>query len=79
METKIVVLATILCTMLVLSQVSAAPLEDQLPDTTGLFFGKRNHPNMNNLLFGRRSNEYDARRMCKYVESVCSRWGVNDE
>jgi hypothetical protein len=36
---------------------NAAALEDQLPDTTGLFFGKRGlHPNMNNLLFGRRSS-----------------------
>ena len=36
---------------------TAAPLDDQLPDTTGLFFGKRapSHPNMNNLLFGHRS------------------------
>lgn len=35
METKIVVLASILCTILLVQHLSAEPIEDQLPDTTG--------------------------------------------
>jgi len=42
-------------TILLLGSVLSAPLDEQLPDTTGLFFGKRAHPDMNTLLFGRRS------------------------
>ena len=35
METKIVVLAAILCTSLLVQNLAAEPLEDALPDTTG--------------------------------------------
>ena len=40
---------------LYVQQTEALPLEDQLPEDTGLFFGKRSshNPNFNNLLFGR--------------------------
>jgi len=77
----------------VLKTTSAAALEDQLPDTTGLFFGKRGtHPNMNNLLFGRRSSEAaahqlvldrlredEARQVCKAVRITCSKLALDDD
>lgn len=54
----------------------------------GLFFGKRaSHPNLNNLLFGRRSYgqlknkilHEDARRICRNVVAMCSGLAENDE
>ena len=83
MQTKIVILATILAAMLVFQCACADPLRDQLPDTTGLFFGKRgSHPNMNNLLFGRRSYPIedleDARKVCRAVQATCARWGLDE-
>lgn len=84
-------LAAVACMALISmsSQVGAAALEDQLPDTTGLFFGKRAaHPNMNNLLFGRRSS-YATRPMlidrpltediCKAVRVTCAKLALDDE
>jgi hypothetical protein len=83
------ILAAVVCMALitVTSEVRAAALEDQLPDTTGLFFGKRAaHPNMNNLLFGRRS--FSSRQLmerpltedvCKAVHISCSKLGLNDD
>merc|ERR1712105_186401 len=55
MDTKLTILVSVLTFILLLGCVCSAPLDEQLPDTTGLFFGKRSHPNMNSLLFGRRS------------------------
>ena len=84
MQTKILVIfASILAAMLVFQCACADPLRDQLPDTTGLFFGKRgSHPNMNNLLFGRRSYPIedldDARRVCRAVQATCARWGLDE-
>jgi len=83
--------AAVLCLVLITmsSEVSAAALDDQLPDTTGLFFGKRaTHPNMNNLLFGRRS--YASRPLltdrlpltddiCKAVQITCSKLALLDD
>ena len=37
METKLVVLAAILCTSLLIQNLAAEPLEDALPDTTGMY------------------------------------------
>ena len=86
-------LAAVACIALVsvFSQVGAAALEDQLPDTTGLFFGKRAaHPNMNNMLFGRRSG-YVTRQMllqrppalneelCKAIRIACAKLALSDE
>merc|ERR1712137_288821 len=87
MDTKLVIIATFLCSVLVMYSVTGDPLEDQLPDTTGLFFGKRaSHPNLNNLLFGRRSYgqlknkilHEDARRICRNVVAMCSGLAVED-
>lgn len=58
---------------------------DQLPDTTGLFFGKRSHPNMNGLLFGKRNMDQDkfdaeeARQVCKAVQVTCEKWGLGEK
>jgi hypothetical protein len=55
---------------------AAANLDDLLPDTTGLFFGKRaSHLNMNNLLFGNRFNE-DAIAFNKLLPGVSSVLGA---
>ncbi len=90
MDTKIIVLASLLCGALIVCHVAGEPLEDKLPDTTGLFFGKRgSHPNMNNLLFGRRSysgkvgaskvvDVDEAREACRVAAQTCSRWGFYD-
>ncbi|KAI0221842.1 hypothetical protein LSAT2_026902 [Lamellibrachia satsuma] len=86
METTRVMLACVLLVCLA-HLTSTEPLEDQLPDTTGLFFGKRSsNPNLNNLLFNRRSYSQarpgkfslaDARRVCRTVRVTCARWGVD--
>ncbi len=54
---------------------------------SGLFFGKRaSHPNLNNLLFGRRSYglqsklmHEDVRRVCRTVVPVCSKYVLEEE
>ena len=89
MDAKLLVFALATSCLLLLSQVTCEPLEDQLPDTTGLFFGKRaSHPNMNNLLFGRRSSYdqlaakmtlEDARKICRNVQKTCDAWGVMED
>lgn len=83
------ILAAVVCMSLITmkSEVGAAALEDQLPDTTGLFFGKRAaHPNMNNLLFGRRS--FSQRQLldrpltedvCRAVHISCSKQRLDDD
>lgn len=55
-------------------------MEDHPPADSGLFFGKRANPNMNNLLFGRRSS-LDPRKVvqatdefCKNAVTACSNW-----
>jgi len=79
------VTSTLLLSLLLVGTLSrglhaAAALDDQLPDTTGLFFGKRGpHPNMNNLLFGRRSllagmSPEEAQYICKAVRSSCDKY-----
>merc|ERR1712004_390787 len=83
----LVIFSSVISCLLLLSTVSAEPLEDQLPDTTGLFFGKRaSHPNMNNLLFGRRSSYENlgdreltmkqAQRICENVQKSCVAYGI---
>lgn len=79
-------LLVVLCftiSLVLRSSVAAPALDDQLPDTTGLFFGKRAfHPNMNNLLFGRRSfgqpTPEEAQYICKSVKTTCARLGLDD-
>ena len=81
MEAKLVIFAGILSVILAISHVSAQPIaDDRIPDETGLFFGKRRHmnPNVNNLLFGRRSSSLlspdDVKHVCKSVISTCVNW-----
>ena len=90
-EIAAAILAVCLSVAMVCAGVDAVPLEDQqLPDTTGLFFGKRAaHPNMNNLLFGRRSytaqlegaklTADDAQYICKSIRTTCNKWGIYDD
>ena len=83
MDSKIVVFVCMFVAMLMFQCACADPLRDQLPDTSGLFFGKRSsHPNMNNLLFGRRSYPVedfeDARKICRAVLATCARWGLEE-
>nr|QUP52016.1 SIFamide [Urechis unicinctus]QUP52029.1 FFamide [Urechis unicinctus] len=85
MMMSLVTLSLVAC--LLVNQVTAEPLEDQLPETSGLFFGKRSsHPNMNNLLFGRRSYAQlaaklqmeEAREFCQTVKEQCARVGLEN-
>ena len=87
METRVLIIATFFCVVLALTQVMCASLEERLPENTGLFFGKRSHPNMNNLLFGRRSWEppyadkptvENTRQVCRKILERCERLGVLD-
>lgn len=83
------ILAAAICMSLITmnSEAGAAALEDQLPDTTGLFFGKRAaHPNMNNLLFGRRSltprqllDRPLTEDVCRAVHISCSKLQRDDD
>jgi len=58
----------------------AAVLDDQVADSTGLSLDKRgSHPNMNNLLFGRRSllagmTPEEAQYICKAVHTSCAKY-----
>jgi hypothetical protein len=79
-------LLVVLClaiSLVLRSSVAAPALDDQLPDTTGLFFGKRAfHPNMNNLLFGKRSygqpTPEETQYICRSVKNTCVRLGLDD-
>lgn len=67
-------IAAVVC-MLLLGHLTLG-LEDQLPDTNGLFFGKRfSHPHQNNLLFGKRVDDYKIsvlQQLCTNVQEICS-------
>ena len=50
---------------------------------SGLFFGKRGHPSVNSLMFGKRSgydsyDESDARDICRAVQVTCAKYGYYD-
>lgn len=83
---SLLMVLTLGVSLVIRSSTAAPPLDDQLPDTTGLFFGKRAfHPNMNNLLFGKRNygagqqpTPEEAIYVCKSVKATCARMGLDD-
>ena len=87
MEAKLAAMLACVAFVCLARLVTSEPLEDQLPDTTGLFFGKRSsNPNLSSLLFNRRSYSQpqpgkfsmaDARRVCRTVQLTCARWGLD--